>query len=404
MTTIYNVHIYREMRLVYGGIEANSHEEAAAIARDKPTDEADSIDDCDGETFAALVDVQGDEEYEQSRDIAFEGERERKAASRMLAALTWLLDDLADAGEDRNPETGEAYDSVAFARAAKAAAEPVVPRSEQALAAGYFVGASGARYAYSDIADRIRSEAPHTLGKHIFVQLEAIGLLEEMQDGATPCGLPFTFAETAGVAAAKHTPGPWAYEEETGRIYRADGDVEPTIAFVELDNTPPEQAKADGHLLAASLKLREALREAQATIAALRADVDAFRQQFGNYHGYDASEASFNTEQCSKKIYAAIAEAKGEAPRKPLGSSDNQPPTERTRTMTKFNIQHVTDRPDRVFVAIDDRLDVAIIRTADGLKVEVYPIADGEIWVDPYDRFEVDEGQIRELERELRDA
>ena len=72
--------------------------------------------------------------------------------------------------------------------------------------------------------------------------------------------------------------------------------------------------------------------------------------------------------------------------------------------MTKFNIQRMTDRPDRVFVAIDDRLDVAIIRTADGLKVEVYPITDGEIWDDPYDRFEVDEGQIRELERELRDA
>jgi hypothetical protein len=128
--TIYNVHIYREMRLVYGGIEAGTHEESAAIARDKPTDEADSIDECDGETFAALVDVQGDEEHEHSLVIDFEAERERKAASRMLAALTWLLDDLADAGEDRNPETGEAYDSVAFARAAKAAAEPVVPRSE----------------------------------------------------------------------------------------------------------------------------------------------------------------------------------------------------------------------------------------------------------------------------------
>ena len=77
---IFNVHIYREMRLVYSGIEAGSHEEAAAIARDKPTDEADSMDDCEGETFSALVDIQGDEDYEQSRDIDFEGEQMRKAA------------------------------------------------------------------------------------------------------------------------------------------------------------------------------------------------------------------------------------------------------------------------------------------------------------------------------------
>ena len=64
--TTYNVHIYREMRLVFGGIEAGSPEAAASIARDKTTGEADSIDDCEGETIAALVDVQGDEEYEQS--------------------------------------------------------------------------------------------------------------------------------------------------------------------------------------------------------------------------------------------------------------------------------------------------------------------------------------------------
>ncbi len=203
---------------------------------------------------------------------------------------------------------------MAFARAALAEAPPLFPPLNPPPAAGYFVGASGRRYRYADIADRIRKEAPQTLGKHIFVQLEALGLLEEMQDGATPCGLPLTFAEAARVVAAEHTPGPWAYEEETGRIYRADGDVAPTIAFVELDNTSPEQAKADGHLLAASLKLQEALREAQATIAALRADVDAFRQQFGDYHSYDASEASFNAEQCTLKMHSAIAEAKGKAP------------------------------------------------------------------------------------------
>jgi hypothetical protein len=59
----------------------------------------------------------------------------------------------------------------------------------------YFIGASGTRYAYSAIADRIRREAPRTLGKHIAVQLEAIRLLAEFQGGTTPCGLPFTFAD-----------------------------------------------------------------------------------------------------------------------------------------------------------------------------------------------------------------
>jgi hypothetical protein len=92
MTNTYNVHIYREMRLVYGGIEADSHEAAASIARDKPTDQADSIDDCDGETLAALVDVQGDEDYAQSRIVDFESERERRAAPKLLAALKAFIE------------------------------------------------------------------------------------------------------------------------------------------------------------------------------------------------------------------------------------------------------------------------------------------------------------------------
>jgi len=59
----------------------------------------------------------------------------------------------------------------------------------------YFRGATGGRYTYAEIALRIRNEAPHTLGEHIFVQLEAINLLEELKNGSTPCGLPFTFAQ-----------------------------------------------------------------------------------------------------------------------------------------------------------------------------------------------------------------
>jgi hypothetical protein len=132
---------------------------------------------------------------------------------------------------------------------------------------GYFLGATGARYDYSAIADRIRTDAPHTLGEHIFVQLRAIGLFEEFMNGTTPCGLPLTFAEN------------------------------PCIA--------------------------------------------------------------------------------------------------------KFAARHDAVLPDHVFVTLDDRFDIALIRTCDGLKIEVYPITGGQVWDDPCDRFEVDEDEIRKLEREI---
>jgi hypothetical protein len=85
--TLYNVHIYREMRLAFEGIKAESHEEAAAIARDKLTGDADAIDDCEGVTLAALVDVAGDGEYEQSRIIDFEAQGLLNAAPVMLESL-----------------------------------------------------------------------------------------------------------------------------------------------------------------------------------------------------------------------------------------------------------------------------------------------------------------------------
>jgi hypothetical protein len=78
----------------------------------------------------------------------------------------------------------------------------------------YFTGKSGTKRYYADIANRIRSEAPHTLGKHIFEQLDAIGLLDEMKDGTTPYGLPYTFADEPSRTVKQltssgfvHTPG-----------------------------------------------------------------------------------------------------------------------------------------------------------------------------------------------------
>jgi hypothetical protein len=89
--TIFNVHIDREVRLVFEGIEADSNEEAAAIACDKHPAAADDIDNCDGETFSAQVDAAG--EQHPTVTIDFEPERQRRAAAKMLAALKDLLGD-----------------------------------------------------------------------------------------------------------------------------------------------------------------------------------------------------------------------------------------------------------------------------------------------------------------------
>lgn len=84
---VFNVHIYREMKLRFDNVEADSIEAAAEKAREMHFDDAADWSDCEGETLAALVDVQGDEEFEQSQLIDFEPWRMAKASSAMLKAL-----------------------------------------------------------------------------------------------------------------------------------------------------------------------------------------------------------------------------------------------------------------------------------------------------------------------------
>jgi hypothetical protein len=69
--------------------------------------------------------------------------------------------------------------------------------------------------------------------------------------------------------------------------------------------------------------------------------------------------------------------------------------------MTVFNIELITERPDVVYVDIARRFNVAIERTETGLSLRVYPRTDGDLWDNPFTTFEVDEDEIRELEREL---
>ena len=131
--TLYNVHIYREMRLLFGGIDAETPEAAALIARDKPTEEADSVNDCNGDDLSALVDEAGDEEYERSVAIDFEVERQRQAASRMLEALRAFVeaDSLAEqCGEWKWENLDHAF---ALARSAIAEAEPIIDSQARQL-------------------------------------------------------------------------------------------------------------------------------------------------------------------------------------------------------------------------------------------------------------------------------
>jgi hypothetical protein len=69
--------------------------------------------------------------------------------------------------------------------------------------------------------------------------------------------------------------------------------------------------------------------------------------------------------------------------------------------MTHFNIDQTTDQPDRIFVEVDRRFDVAIIRTDDGLELRIYPRTDGELWDAPFITFTVAEAEIIALEKEM---
>jgi hypothetical protein len=87
----YTVHIYREMRVKFTGIEADSLEEAARAGADLRTDQADDVEDCEGANLYALVDLEGDEDFERSNSVAFEAGRMLDVGPGMLAALEALF-------------------------------------------------------------------------------------------------------------------------------------------------------------------------------------------------------------------------------------------------------------------------------------------------------------------------
>ncbi len=137
--TIFNVRIDREVLLVFEGIEAESHDAAAAIACDQHPAAADDIDDCDGETFSAIVEVAGDEDLGQSVTIDFEPGRQRKAAPVMLKALqmasNYMADDLDESDETELRVFRSIRAAIAEAEGSGIPSEPAAPTLLAALEA-----------------------------------------------------------------------------------------------------------------------------------------------------------------------------------------------------------------------------------------------------------------------------
>jgi hypothetical protein len=108
--TKYNVHLYREMRLEYVGIEADTPEAAVRIARAGLTEDADDIGES-SEDLSARVEIDGDAPLERPLTIHFEPERH--AARALLAACRMVVDrwehgDLAEAARACSAAIAEA--------------------------------------------------------------------------------------------------------------------------------------------------------------------------------------------------------------------------------------------------------------------------------------------------------
>jgi hypothetical protein len=69
--------------------------------------------------------------------------------------------------------------------------------------------------------------------------------------------------------------------------------------------------------------------------------------------------------------------------------------------MTHYTIEQLTDQPDRIFVEVERRFNIVIERTETGLALHVYPRTEGMLWDAPFTTFEVNEDEVRALERDM---
>lgn len=59
----------------------------------------------------------------------------------------------------------------------------------------YYTEGSGRKVKYKDVAKAISLIRPDLKGKHIFQQLDALGLRREFDRGESPHGLPYSFSD-----------------------------------------------------------------------------------------------------------------------------------------------------------------------------------------------------------------
>ena len=59
----------------------------------------------------------------------------------------------------------------------------------------YFSGPNGAKFYYADLGAAVAKEHPSLVGKHIFEQLDALGVRQQFEGGHTPRQLPYSFSD-----------------------------------------------------------------------------------------------------------------------------------------------------------------------------------------------------------------
>jgi len=111
----FNVHLYREMRLPFLGVEADTPEQAAKMVAEYPSEKAASYEDCESVTLAALVDLAGDKDYSQS--VTIDLDPVTTAAQELYEALAhferahrqWAQDHATFHKESNTAENTELY-------------------------------------------------------------------------------------------------------------------------------------------------------------------------------------------------------------------------------------------------------------------------------------------------------
>jgi hypothetical protein len=114
----YRVHIYREMRLVFENVEAETPEAAAHIAADRHFDDCDDWSDCEGVTLSALVDLDSAIEESAAQDgvlVDFEDRRLLNTSRKLLTALSAILPEI-DAEIEQRQHGGNDEDWAALQR------------------------------------------------------------------------------------------------------------------------------------------------------------------------------------------------------------------------------------------------------------------------------------------------